>query len=169
MLKNLKSSFIEVFSNWKYILITFLVASIFTSFNLLIQNYRHLIENLNPKTIYFLLIGGLNSISNESLVNLFIISILAGILISMIIYKINTLNISSKKSTGIGGLGIIIGTLAPACSACGFGLLALLGYGGVLFALPFAGLELAWLSMIALTMAIIIISNQIAKKTCRTK
>ncbi len=168
MIKKIKDSFTYVFSNWKYTALSLVIALIFIILNLIIPNYKILINNLN--LFYPLIIGGLNSTHITSIINLILIGLLAGILVSMIIYKIKSIHIlADKKTTSFGGMAIFLGTLVPACSACGFGLLTLLGYSGILIYLPFAGLELAWLSIILLIVAIIVISNQITNKTCKTK
>jgi hypothetical protein len=161
----IKKSFSEVFSNYKYIIISTIIAFIFIILNSIILNFVLILNN--PRLIYPLIVGGLSNIHIASLITLTIISLLSGILVSMVTYKITTVKILNKKTTGLSGIAILLGTLVPTCSLCGFGILALLGYGGLLLFLPFAGLELAWLSIILLIIAIFMISKQIATKTCK--
>ena len=166
----IKKSFVEVFSDWKYILISFVIFVFFVSFSSLVINYEVLFNNFSLKLLFALFIGGLNSMALNSKISLFIISILTGILISMIVYKLKAVSEFKEvdKKTGLlGGVAVFFGIVVPTCSACGIGLLAVLGYGSLLTFLPFAGLEFAGLSIILLLTAIYFISRQIQQKTCK--
>ncbi len=60
-----------------------------------------------------------------------------------------------KKTSVLGGLGIFLAVFVPGCAVCGIGLVSVLGLGaGVLYALPFKGLEISILSILILTFAI---------------
>lgn len=168
-MKNVRNSLKEVFSNWKYTLLAFIVGFGFVSFNALIINYKILFSSFSFKLLYGLFIGGLISMNPYSRVGLIIISFLTGILVAMIVYKlrlVSSVKTHSKRTGIFGGIAVFLGAVVPACGACGIGLLALLGYGSLLTFLPFAGLELAWLSVIFLAIAIYYISKQIQQKTC---
>ena len=161
-LNNLKKSFKEVF-NIKYVLLSVLFAFVIFLFNLLVTNYGLIVSR--PSLVFILILGAFNSISKSSLLVLSITSVLSGIFISMLVYKIKEIR-KFNKSYGFASSGIFVGGLVPACSSCGLGLLAALGYGGLLAFLPFRGLELGVLGIILLGLGIIFMSNKIAEKTC---
>jgi hypothetical protein len=91
----------------------------------------------------------------HSYISLIIISILIGILFSLIIFKVNLGKESDSKKLGFfASIGIFLATIAPGCAVCGVGLLSILGIGsGFLLFLPFEGLELSILSILILIYA----------------
>jgi len=161
------STWKEVFGNWRYLITAVVISIIFYSFNVLISSWQNL-RALYPSigflgTINFFFISWLgfkSTIIFHSFISLIIISILFGILISLILFK-SRFNITENKKVGLfGWFGIFFGVLAPGCVACGVGLASLLGIGaGFLVFLPFEGLELSILSIIMLSFAILKISN----------
>ena len=109
------------------------------------------------KLFFILLWGFKETIILHSYISLIIISILLGMLFSLIIYKINFLNIKAKKRFGILGiLGIFLSIFAPGCAACGVGLASALGIGTAFLSfLPYDGLELSIITIIILSAVII--------------
>lgn len=170
-LKNKFNVWKNVFSNWKYLIITTAVAVMFYSLNVLISSWQNM-KSLYPtlgffNTLKFFFVSWLgfgSTIILHSFVSLIIISILFGMLISLIFYRLK-LNIPGNKKIGLfGGFGIFLGALAPGCVACGIGLASLLGLGaGALAFLPYEGLELSVLSIGLLGFSILKISNNIYK------
>ncbi len=140
-----------VFSNKKFILISLLVSLIFYAFNASIGNLSLIFSSyssmgLKSIKLYFLLLYGYSySITTASFITLTIISILFGILFSLMLYKTLVFRRAQKNKLGfITSIGIFLGIAAPGCAACGIGLLPLIGLStGSLLLLPFSRLELS--------------------------
>ena len=152
--KLVKTFFIQikmVFSNKKFILISLLVSLIFYAFNASIGNLSLIFSSyssmgLKSIKLYFLLLYGYSySITTASFITLTIISILFGILFSLMLYKTLVFRRAQKNKLGfITSIGIFLGIAAPGCAACGIGLLPLIGLStGSLLLLPFSRLELS--------------------------
>lgn len=177
-LKKAFNTWKEVFGNWKYLILTIVIAIVFYSLNVLVPN----IKNITPlyptlgflKTINFfftLWIGFKSTIIWHSFISLIIISILLGILASLIFYKvsfnnpINNFNNPINKKVGLfSGIGVFLAALVPGCVACGVGLASILGIGaGFLAFLPYEGLELSILSIGLLSFSVLKISSDMHK------
>lgn len=153
----------KVFSKAKYILISLIIAIVFYVFNVLVSNKIDIKGFISDQGLFgFLKIlfrlsrGFYATIEWHGFVSIIIISILFGILVSLILYKVS-LKIDFSKTTGIlGSAGAILGALVPGCSACGVGIISLLGIGsGILSFLPFHGLEISVISIFILIGTII--------------
>ena len=166
--KNKISTLKEIFKKPKYALITILVSVLFYSLNAIIKNWKLLVSMFSSsgffKTInllFSLTAGFGNTVKESSHISLILISILFGILFSLILYKVKIIKSEDKKIGIIASIGIFIGVLAPGCAACGVGLLAVFGISAaILSLLPFAGLEISILAIIILTYSI----NKILEK-----
>ncbi len=161
----------RVFGNFKYLLLAIIIAILFYALNVFIANYKTLI-NFYPslgllgtiKFFFTLMFGFYNLILFSSFISLIIISLLLGILFSLIFYKLNFLKGDGKKLGFISGLGAFLGAFAPGCAACGIGLASVLGLSGAfLTLLPFKGLELSILAIVILGIAIFKTSNDSCK------
>ncbi len=167
-LKNKKQTFKKIFREPKYFSIAVLVSILFYSLNALIKNWRLLTSMFSSsgflKTLNLLtslIIGFENTVKESSHISLILISILLGILFSLILYKIRMIKSEDKKIGIIASIGIFIGVLAPGCAACGVGLLAVFGISAAtLSILPFAGLEISILAIIIIIYSI----NKILEK-----
>ena len=152
----------------KYFLIAISVSFLFYSLNPVIKNWRFLISTFSSsgfiKTINLftnLTIGFGNTIKESSHISIILVSILFGVLLSLIFYKIKIIKSEDKKIGIIASIGIFIGALSPGCAACGVGLLAIFGVSAAtLSLLPFAGLEISIIAIIILTYSI----NKILEK-----
>lgn len=151
-LKQIFITWKKVFTNWKYLTATLIIALVFYSINVLISNWKSLIEFYSTlglfntiKFFFTLFLGFKETILFYSFVSLVIISILLGMLFSLIGYKIYVGKGSDGKKIGFfGGVGIFLATFAPGCAACGVGLASVLGISaGALSFLPYDGLELS--------------------------
>jgi len=100
------------------------------------------------------------------IIALLIISLLIGLFISLITYKIR-LTQETAKSGIIGSIGIIVGFFSAGCPTCGAFLFGLVGFPLALMAFPFRGLELKVLSIILMFVSIYFLSAGITK--CRLK
>lgn len=145
----------EVFTNWKYLLITSIIALAFYSLNVLISSWSTLTGFYTTlgffgtiKLFFILWVGFKSTIILHSFISLIIISILLGILTSLIFYKLNFNDSLNKKVGLFGTLGLFLAVFAPGCAACGVGLASVLGIGvGVLSFLPYEGFELSIFSI----------------------
>ena len=164
----------QIFSNWKYLALTFFIAIFFYSLNVLISNWKSLI-GFYPnfgffgtlKFFFTLALGFKNIIKFHSFISLIVISILFGMLLSLMIYK-SKLGIKPDKKVGIfGSIGIFLGALIPGCTACGVGLVSVLGLGaGFLAFFPYDGLELSILAILILGFSVTKITREM--HTCKT-
>jgi len=159
----------KVYSNWKYVVLTLVVAFVFYSINATINNWGILssvyptLGTMGTLKLFFILTWGFGeTIKLHSYVSLVIVSILFGFLFSLISYK----TIMIKSTTGrvgvIATVGIFLGALAPGCAACGVGLLSVLGLSAAFITyLPYEGLELSILSILILSFSVFRISEGI--------
>ena len=161
-MKDIWRIFKIVFSEKKYFFITLSVAFLFYLLNVLITNFRNVINLYSSfgffdGTSFFVKIffGFWKSVEGHSFLSLVVISIFLGILVSLIFYKVN-LKIKGNRGLGFfGTFGIVLGALIPGCAACGIGLVSLLGLGGIVTTfLPYKGLELSFLAIALLGYAI---------------
>lgn len=160
----------EVFTNWKYVASTIIIALLFYFFNVLISSWNSLISFYPAfgffgtiKFFFTLLIGFKETIKLHSFVSLIIISLLFGMLFSLVGYKVNMGRGNEGKKVGFfGGIGLFLAVLAPGCAACGVGLVSLFGISaGFLSFLPYEGLELSILSIIILSYTIITVTKNL--------
>jgi len=155
-------SFRLVFSNPKYIILSLIVALLFYEINVLIASYATLVS-FSPSfgffgTIKFLTllsVGFGSTMMRHSYIALVISSILLGILVSLITFKIKMTEEKIKgRNSFFATSGLFLAALAPGCAACGVGLVAVLGLSGALIQiLPFDGIEISILAVAALAFA----------------
>lgn len=147
----------------KYFFVTLAVAFFLFLFNTLVNNYRILFSNFSFSLLFSLLKGTLASMTSVSIVLLVIMSVLAGVVISMTLFLVQR---QIKGSIGASTSGILVSLIAPACPSCAIGLLSVLGIGGFLAFLPFKGLELGFFGIGLLGVSTVYLSNKITTKTC---
>jgi len=155
-MKELFSVFKEIFSKWKYLLIAVLISIAFYTLNVFISKFSSITSYYkelgffggSKLFIIFILSFG-DTVEFHSFISLIMISVLLGLLFSLILYKTTILKKFSGKNFGfLGTTGIFLGILAPGCAACGVGLLSILGFGtAAITFLPYDGLELSILSI----------------------
>jgi len=133
-------------------------------FNALINNYRIIFSSSFSFLLTLSLVRGtLSSINIISLLLLVLMSLLAGIVLSMTIFLVKR---QATAKVGMSSLSILAGVIAPACPSCAIGLLSVLGVGSFLAILPFKGLELGVIAVFALFISILYLSKKIAAKVC---
>ena len=159
----------DVFGKWQYSLLALFIAVFFYSLNVLISGWRSLIGFyssagfLKAINLFFILFVGFKDIiTTSSFVSLVVISILLGILFSMLVYKAHFNFSSTDKEAGIiGGIGIFLAAFVPGCAACGIGLASALGLGaGILTFLPYKGIELSIIATFIIGITIFKISKE---------
>ena len=162
-IRNVKTALKEVYKNKGYLFFTIGFSIVIFLFNALINNYKLLLSSFSFKLLFSLIGGIMTTITPTSLIFLVIISILAGIVISMGIFLIRR---QIKGSVGTSAASVVIGIAMPACPSCAIGLLSILGLGGFLAVLPFKGLELGVLGVILLVFSTVYLSGKIVADTC---
>lgn len=165
---NIFTTWKRVFGNWKYLAVTIVIALMFYSINVLVSSWSSLAGFYSTlgffKTIKFFFIlffGFRETIMFHSFISLIIISILFGMLISLVGYKIKIGQRTDGKKIGLfGGIGLFLAAFAPGCAACGVGLVSFLGLGaGALSFLPYEGFELSLASIGILGFTIVTVTR----------
>ena len=159
-------AFRVVFKSWKNILSAFLIFDFFILMNLILLEYLQ---------VGALLFSGVTEFSDAiwyawmtmpafSKMMLILISLLSSLLIifAYVAYKQN-----QKLNGSMGGGGILLGVLAPACPSCGIGVISLLGFGGLGALLPFGGQEIGVVAVAVLLGSLLYVSRQIAAPVCK--
>lgn len=96
------------------------------------------------------------------------VSILGGISIAMLVYKMK--NVSQSAGGGLIGFGGLFGgALSSTCSACSATLISILGVAGGLSAFPFKGLELSTASIAVLIVSIYFTAKTLDGQMCSLK
>ena len=169
----------KIYGNWKYVLALVLISGFFYSLSALIQNhsYRVIIENYSllgflgsVKFFFTLLIGFHATVYMTSFVSIILISLLSGMLFTLIFYKTRaSIKHSSKKTNSFAAVGVFMGLAVPGCAACSVGLLTLIGVSAAfLGSLPFEGLELSVLAVLVLAVSVFYTSKGLLEcKTCQ--
>ena len=150
-----------VFRQPAYIFLTLLVTLVFYMANALIANIQNILiwvpELGFAGSILFvkeLIVGFSHTITMTTLVSIIVIGLLTGMLLSLILYKFKMTRDNEKPLGVISSIGIFLGFLVPGCAACGVGIVAAIGLGSSVAALPFQGTEIAFLSIILLLFAL---------------
>ncbi|MAE49284.1 hypothetical protein CMI48_00500 [Candidatus Pacearchaeota archaeon] len=144
----------EVLKSWKtvfgrpgYIVLAVAVALVFYVLNVVLVNWGNLgvvTESAGfVRALWLLSLGFSGVVSGSTFWTVVILGVLTGVLVSLLVAKTRIMQASGKKDGVLAGIGLFLGLFVPGCAACGVGLLAALGLGGVLLALPFQGTEIA--------------------------
>lgn len=149
----------EVFRKKRFLFLGLAVAFVFYVMNIFIASYRSLFDFYSTlgilgtfKFFAAFALGYQTTVAWYSFVTLLMISVLLGMLSSLIFYKTRlNMQFTNAKVGVFGTLGAFLGALIPGCAACGLGVASLLGLGGVLaHFLPYHGLEITFLSILFL-------------------
>lgn len=165
----------RVFRNWNYVLLMLIVGFVFYMFNGVILN----IQNIGSVygllglfgTAKFLFASSLRffeSVTTFNAVSVFLLSVFVGVLISLLVFRFNTIDKSARGKVGkVGSFGMLLGVAAPGCVACGVGLLSLLGLTSVLAALPFQGHEVSIIAIGLVGFSVVNISRKLYNPVCK--
>ena len=156
----------EVYSHNSYFAVSFISAILIYSLNAVAHNYKILASQFSFSLLFSLIIGAPKAMVASSFIFLVIISIFAGILVSMSIFLLKRQIMDGVYASGT---GIVVSILAPACPSCALGLLGILGIGSFLSVLPFKGLELGLLGVFIVVASLFYLSNKIMTNTCSIK
>src|SRR3989344_1951045 len=127
--KNRKDVCLEIFSKPFYLISTLAIALFFFLINAFIIQHRVLFSRPEDalQILFFEFYYRMTSLSFYSLLA---ISLLTGIVISLLIFKVRAQTSNMIAGAGfLSTLGILFGILVPGCASCGIGLLAFLGLG----------------------------------------
>lgn len=175
-LENVRDCFFLVLRIPSYLLISLIAAFLMLSFSVLILNAPLIFDPITPtygildKMLLVLkLLGGL--VTNNSMLAatvLIITSLLAGINVALLAFKIKSIKSFNYKEGSLGTGGTFLSILTAGCSSCGIGILSLIGVAGGLTFLPFGGLELGFVGIAVLLFSIYLTSKGIMNcKSCQ--
>lgn len=144
-----------VFAKKRYVLISLAATVIFYLFNVFLVSASTLISFLRAYNLaefgsfFFTLSWGFyRTLKPSGFASLIVISILFGIMIGIVAFKISISAPASKRTGVLGIFGFLFGILVPSCASCGLGVIAALGLSAtVLAVLPFDGLEFSVLAI----------------------
>jgi hypothetical protein len=160
-LDNTVAAFKEVYSRPIYYSLSFIAAILMFSFNAAFRNYKLLVSDFSFSLLFKLIIGIFSSFSLAGLILLVIMSILSGVIFAFSVYLLK------RQLSGVSASGsVFLALLAPACPSCALGTLSIFGLGGFMTILPFKGLELGFLAIGIIIIALINLSGKIVTKTC---
>jgi len=162
----------RVFTNLNYLILAVVIALFFYATNVFIAQLNTMISLYSSlglvgtiKLFFISIIGFWSLVKIESYISLIIISLLIGMLFSLIFYKVVIIKGDGNKAGLITSLGLFISVIAPGCAVCGIGLASILGLSAIFINFfPYDGLELSFLAIIILIYAIFKVSNN----SCRT-
>lgn len=152
----------DVFGKWRYILFAIFIAVFFYSINIIINSWKAFsifyskggfLWMLN---LFFNLFISFKSIIQGSVELLIVISILLGILFSLLAYKAHFgMSFKDEEAGILGSVGAFIAAFFSGCAACGVGIASAFGIGaGILAFLPYKGIELSIIAIILLVITI---------------
>lgn len=163
--------FYDVFTNWKYLALTLFVSFIFYFLNGAIanaQNYMSFYKSLGflgaTSILAILSLKFLDSVSYLTAGGIVVLSLLFGVLFSLLAYRFGIMKSAIDGKIGLtGGAGLFFGLAAPGCAACGVGLVSLLGFSSALASLPFKGKEIVFIAIGLLAISISNVSSSIGR------
>ncbi len=158
----------KIFSLKKFTILSLVITLLFFSISILSKNFKLLISvipKLNLVESFSLFLGlFIEAFTNGAIhatVLLGTISILLGMTISMMVFKIHSNKRINGNISHSGTVGAVLGIAVPVCAPCGIGLISLIGFGSILAYLPFGGTELGILSVVLLVYAILSLGSSI--------
>jgi hypothetical protein len=92
----------------------------------------------------------------------FAYAVLTGVVVTDVLVRIRSVGLGSESASSLGG--VAPGLVASGCASCGAGVLGLLGFAGVLAALPFHGTLLRLGGLALLVVALVRTGDP---RTCR--
>jgi len=152
-----------VYAQKQYYLYSLTFAFLVFSLNPLLRNYRLLKAEFSLPLALRLIIASPMTSETLSVLMLFCLSVLSGMVLSLSLFVIKR---QISQSANVGLIGTLIGIAAPACPSCALGLLGAFSVGGLLTFLPFKGKELGVLGIILLLSSLFYLSRKIETTVC---
>ncbi len=156
----------KIFVQKRYFLFLFSISLIFFLLNVVINNIRIIgimfSEGFLNGMIFLgrIIIGFKETILVSTFIFVIIISLLIGLLFTVMIYRVSSIRKINGQIGVFGAIGIFLGLFIPGCVACSVGALGFLGItGSIIGILPLKGLELQILSIALLVFGIIYFSK----------
>ena len=151
-----------VFSEWRYSVLALIIALSFYLLNAVIAQWKNL-SSVGFVNLDILFTGFYFLVTRTSFVGVIILSILTGMLVSLIFFKYRrvTVKVDNKKYGILSSAGIFLSLFVPGCAACGIGLIAVFGLTSSLATLPFKGTEISFLAIILMVIALYIVSKNL--------
>lgn len=163
----------RVYKNKNYLLLTTVVGVAFyliNGFILTIPNLKSFYQSLGLlETIKYSAVASLYAHINLlqfTLIGVIILSILVGIFISLLVYRIKMIKENIKVGF-FGWVGIFLGMAAPGCAACGIGLISLIGISAIVAVLPFHGNEIIVIAIVAVLFSIFSLARKLYNPVCK--
>jgi hypothetical protein len=160
-IKNAFQNFKLTFSNWRNLSLAIIIAMLFFVLNVFFLNAKVFFYGFNNgfisgiTFIYEMILGFHQVVPFQTLVTTVSISVLFGILFTLVLCKTEFAKSTEAKKTGIiASIGLFLGILAPGCAACGVGLLSLIGLGAAVAVLPYNGLEISIVAILIMVYSI---------------
>lgn len=145
----------QLFTRPVYVALALGVALVFFLLNALILQWNNLHLITASNVISFITVGVYYLTTRLSFYSLLLVSLLTGMLVSLLVYRARaTLSSQPSRAGVVSSLGVAAGVLLPGCASCGIGLAALLGLGSSLALLPLQGLEISLAAIVLLCIAI---------------
>ncbi len=151
---------IKIVIREKIHLFTFLLASIFI-FG--IFSFLTLVTTADYSIKIFIIMNGM-FYTILTFLSFIVISLLFGLYITLLIYKIKKIRKSGFKTNIFGIAGLSFGVFGAGCPMCGSLIFGFFGAPLALFFMPFKGLELRFLSIILMFISVFIISKNLNNK-----
>jgi len=160
----------------KYALLTFLISSGLFSTFIFVNNISMFLSAFDATkdlwimtSVFVRAVEMISSVGGTIvLISAVVVSILGGLSIAMLVYKIKNVNHSASGSL-LSFSGLFGGALSSTCSACSATLISILGIAGGLSVFPFKGLELSTASIAVLMVSIYFTAKNLDGQTCNLK
>jgi len=139
-----------VFSNDKYLYSAVILSVLFYIINISISQFSGLSYTADIfDVIKLYTLGAYQVLGAISLFCTLVTSILTGILLSVLWFRMDMTKLGIKKKFSIFDyIGVFFGVFVPGCPACGLGLIAIFGLGASVASLPFGGAEISIIAII---------------------
>src|SRR3989344_3926569 len=133
-MKDVLKAWKNVFGKFNYLALALISGFVFFAFNAIIGNIGVVKEFYikygfaeGSKFLFNLVFGFWHVINKTSYISLVLTSIMFGMLVSMIFFKVNS-NVRVRKRNSITSVvGVGLAAFVPGCAACGVGLASVLG------------------------------------------
>lgn len=128
----------QVYSNWRYWLLSLVVAAPLAYLFYYFTNFEIISGNLGAAQAWG------QVLFQAAMVPLF------GLNIALVVYRFNLFREVGTKAQGASAVGTFFGSIVAGCPACSITLASFLGLGTVISGLPFYGLELLVVGLLLL-------------------
>lgn len=164
-IKNIKS----IFTQKRYTFYLLGISFAFFILNVTIKNLKIIgsmfSEGLFNGLLFLssIIIGFKETIPPQIFVSVILISLLTGLLFTIMIYRVQSMRKITGQLSLFGVMSLFLGVFIPGCAACSVGVLGFLGITGAIIGfLPFKGFELQILSIVILIFSILYMSKNVS-------